>query len=226
MRAPYLVLLFVLCLPLQAGDPADLNRAIEMFRSPRAAVRAEGSKLADKELRKLLAPLLEAMKDQDTEVRRRVREAILGLVPDHGREPEKKRNLANVNRFVNVNQLVGKWVFAPQLGLKLKLQPAAVAGLLRPQHEVAAQMALMHLGLVGRFVAVPKRGTGFRVIKVVRNSAAAKVGLIAGDTILTINKQAVNSWQAFLKVMGKRRNFVGLTLKGLRGKGALEIAVK
>ena len=97
MRGPCLVLLFALCLPLQAGDPADLNSAVEMFRSPRPAVRAEGSRLADKQLRKLLAPLLKAMKDQDPEVRRRVREAILGLVPNHGREPETQKE--RVNRF-------------------------------------------------------------------------------------------------------------------------------
>ena len=68
MRALYLVLLFALCLPLQAGDPQDLDRAVEMFRSPHPAVRVEGSKVADKELRKLLAPLLKAMEDPDPEV--------------------------------------------------------------------------------------------------------------------------------------------------------------
>ncbi len=86
MRALYLVVLITLCLPLQAGDPADLNTAVEMFRSPHPAVRAEGTKIADRELRKLLAPLLKAMEDPDPEVRRRVREAILALVPFHDRE--------------------------------------------------------------------------------------------------------------------------------------------
>ena len=65
MRALYLVVLITLCLPLQAGDPADLNTAIKMFRSPHAAMRAEGSKIANRELRKLLAPLLKAMEGPD-----------------------------------------------------------------------------------------------------------------------------------------------------------------
>ncbi len=47
MRALYLVVLITLCLPLQAGDPANLNTAVEMFRSPHPAARAEGSKIAD-----------------------------------------------------------------------------------------------------------------------------------------------------------------------------------
>ncbi len=36
----------------------------------------------DTELRRMLAPLLKAMQDPDPEVRRRAREAILGLVPN------------------------------------------------------------------------------------------------------------------------------------------------
>ena len=95
MRALYLVLLITLCLPLQAGDPADLNSAVEMFRSPRPAVRAEGSRIADKELRRLLAPFMKALKDPDPEVRRRVNEAILALVPFHDREPETRKQRGN-----------------------------------------------------------------------------------------------------------------------------------
>ena len=63
MRTLYLFVLITLCLPLQAGDPADLNTAVEMFRSPHPSVRVEGTKIAGRELRKLLAPLLRAMED-------------------------------------------------------------------------------------------------------------------------------------------------------------------
>ena len=59
MRALYLVLLIVICLPLQAGEAPELERAVSMFRNNDAAVRRAGSKLADRELRRLLAPLLE-----------------------------------------------------------------------------------------------------------------------------------------------------------------------
>ncbi len=232
MRALYLVLLVTLCLPLQAGDPADLNRAVEMFRSPHPAVRAEGSKLADKELRQLLAPLLKAMKDPDPEVRRRVREAVLGLVPDHGREPQKAPLGVNVKQFVKVG-----WQFkfpnqpnlVPRVQVipRIRMPKAQRFGLHFFQPIGANAMALVaRLGLVGNFIAVPKRGIGFRVMAVTPNSAAAKAGLIAGDTILTINKQPVNSWANFLKAIGKKRSFSGSTLKGLRGNGNLAIVVK
>ena len=125
MRALHLVVIITLCLPLQAGDPADLNTAVEMFRSPHPAVRAEGSKIADRELRKLLAPLLKAMEDPDPEVRRRVREAILGLVPHHGREPEREPGLVNANAVFAV-----QWM--NQLAIQNKNNAAAGIGILGP----------------------------------------------------------------------------------------------
>jgi len=221
MRAPYLVLLFALCLPLQAGDPADLNSAVEMFRSPRPAVRAEGSRLADKELRKLLAPLLKAMKDQDPEVRRRVREAILGLVPNHGREPAKPQQGQRLFALGKVG-LQFQWVNKNAMPAHLWIQLPGALG----ANDAVAQASVMRLGLIGKFVLLPKHGRCFRIDEVKPNSAAAKIGLIAGDTILTINKQAVNSWANFLKAIGKQKSFAGSTLKGLRGNASLEIVVR
>ena len=94
------------------------------------------------------------------------------------------------------------------------------------QNERIARIAVARLGLVGNFIIVPKQGIGFRVMAVTPNSAAARAGLIAGDTILTINKQAVRSWASFLRAIGKKKSFSGSTLKGLRGNGSLEISVK
>ncbi len=59
-----------------------------LFRSPDAGTRAAGSQLAERELRRLLAPLLEALKDGDPEVRRRARRSILSLVPGEAVQEE------------------------------------------------------------------------------------------------------------------------------------------
>ncbi len=87
MRA--LAVALLLSVPLSAGDESSLEKAVELFKSPDAGQRAAGSQLADRELRKLLAPLLKAMEDDDPEVRRRARRSILSLVPGEV-EKEKK----------------------------------------------------------------------------------------------------------------------------------------
>jgi HEAT repeat protein len=87
MRA--LAVALLLSVPLTAGDKPSLEKAVELFRSPDAGQRAAGSQLAERELRKLLAPLLKAMEDDDPEVRRRARRSILSLVPGEV-EKEKK----------------------------------------------------------------------------------------------------------------------------------------
>ncbi len=171
MRAPYLVVLITLCLPLQAGDPADLNTAVEMFRSPQPAVRAEGTKIADRELRKLLTPLLRAMKDPDPEVRRRVREAILGLVPHHGRVVEA--GLVNANAVLvvqwmnqpgfviqNKNMKVAKAALGinilDTLSRQLVIQKAALDVLVIPN----TAQGVRKFGVTGKFIKVANAGRG------------------------------------------------------------------
>ena len=55
------------------------------------AVDTVKNRLAERELRKLLAPLLKAMKGDDPEVRRRARRSILSLVPGDGPEQAWRR---------------------------------------------------------------------------------------------------------------------------------------
>jgi len=91
MRAMAVALL--LSVPLTAGDESSLEKAVELFRSPDAAKRAAGSQLAKRQLRRLLAPLLAAMKDDDPEVRRRARRSIVSLVPGETNEPQTEEEI-------------------------------------------------------------------------------------------------------------------------------------
>jgi hypothetical protein len=94
MRA--LAVALLLSVPLTAGDKSSLEKAVELFRSPDAEERWAGSQIAEREVRKFLAPLFRALKDHDPEVRRRARWALLSLTPD---ETPETRNAA-VERLV------------------------------------------------------------------------------------------------------------------------------
>ncbi len=237
MRVLYLVVLVTLCLPLQAGDAADLSQAVEMFRSPHPAVRAEGTKIADRELRKLLAPLLKAMEDPDPEVRRRVRGAILALVPFHDREPETQKERANrlagrlwplwgqfnkqrivrMPRF-QMQPLQQKNLFYGQL----VIQKAALDVLVIPN----TAQAVSKFGVTGKFIKVANAGRGLRVNRVLKGSAAEQAGLLKGDTILSVNSTAFTNYKALLKALDPRRGWSGAKLKVMRGARIFEITVK
>ena len=76
----------------------------------------------------LLAPLLKAMNDPDPEVRRRVREAILGLVPHLGREPLKGDTILSVNGTALSNYEVFLKALDPRRGwsgVKLRVMRGA-----------------------------------------------------------------------------------------------------
>ncbi len=231
MRALYLVVLITLCLPLQAGDPADLRQAVEMFRSPHPAVRAEGTKIADRELRKLLAPLLKAMKDPDPEVRRRVREAILGLVPHHGREPETQKAPANRPALVQFQAI--KFF---QLQVNKRMPPLFQMPLQQKnlfyvytqfvtQNQKAAKV-VGKFGVTGKFVKVANAVRGLRVDQVRKGSAAEQAGILKGDTILSVNGTALLSYEVFVKALDPRRGWSGAKLKVMRGARIFQITVK
>ena len=219
MRVLYLVVLITLCLPLQAGDPADLDSAVEMFRSPHPAVRAEGTKIADGELRKLLAPLLKAMKDPDPEVRRRVREAILGLVPHHGHEPEREPDLVNARVFIKWAKFVNKGKFVIQ---NKNIRFVFWNGKIQTAAAVVGKF-----GVTGKFIIrVANAGRRLRITQVLKGSAAEQAGLLKGDTILSVNGTALSNYEVFLKALDPRRGWSGAKLKVARGARIFEITVK
>ena len=165
-------MLFVLLLAplLSAGDRDVLEGAVELFRSDRPATRAEGSRLAVEEMRKLLAPVLKAMEDKDPEVRRRARRAILTLVPRAlEEEPRQKDPRMRMPQF----QVAWKLAQANRAQLRLVL----VNGLLQ-----------MHMfGVNGA-----PHARGFRLTSVKIGGRAAQLGLKVGDILLSINDQPMS----------------------------------
>ncbi len=235
MRALYLVVLITLCLPLQAGDPTDLNSAVEMFRSPRPVVRAEGSRIADKELRRLLAPFIKALKDPDPEVRRRVSEAILALVPFHDREPETQKQ--HVNRLAlaqaqalkvfRLGVLKQRIVRIPQFNQQKKLFDVLQRQLVIQNKNLRkAATVVGKFGVTGNFIQVANAVRGLRVNQVAKGSAAEQAGIVKGDTILSVNGTVFANYEVFLKSLEGRRGWSGAKLKVMRGARIFEITVK
>ena len=236
MRALYLVLLVVICLPLQAGERPELERAVDMFKSNDVATRAAGTKVADKELRRLLAPFLEALKDPDPEVRRRVRESILALVPYHDREAETAQERAN--RFQKAQlqalQLIGRKGVVIR-GARLQIQPAQQqvlqalvrAQLLNPNNAnaVKGQRLVAKLGLTGRWIQMGKR-RGYQVTAVTKASTAERSGLRVGDIVIGINKVDFTNYDVFLKALDPRRGWSGAKFQILRRGNPAEVTLK
>ena len=188
-------------------------------------MRAEGSKIADRELRKLLAPLLKAMEDPDPEVRRRVREAILGLVPHHGREPEWEPGLVNARAFIKWAKFVNKG----QLIIQNKNNAAmgiGILGVIQNKNVQKAAKVVGKFGVTGKLIKIVNAGfRGLRVNRVLKGSAAEQAGLLKGDTILSVNGTAF-TFEVFLKALDPRRGWSGVKLRVMRGARIFEITVK
>ncbi|MHC4550300.1 MAG: hypothetical protein ACYTEZ_16135 [Planctomycetota bacterium] len=87
MRTPVLALVLLWAVA-GADETSVLRRAVERFRSQDADDRDAASKEVRFEVRRLLAPLLAALEDDDPEVRRRAREALETLLPRRIALPE------------------------------------------------------------------------------------------------------------------------------------------
>lgn len=87
------ILALLFAVTLHAGEKEAKSRlavAVDQFRDPDPARRNAASRVAREEVARLLKPLLEALDDQDPEVRRRARAAIRMELP-----PEVPRKIPN-----------------------------------------------------------------------------------------------------------------------------------
>jgi len=200
MRALAVVLL--LSVPLTADDTSSLRRAVELFRSPDAGKRGAGSQLAERELRKLLAPLLEALNDKDPEVRRRARRSILSLVPG-----EAEKDAARKPVTVAVIGLGGGagGAFRGRRGRRAFKAVRAASPPLQPTQKQRAEISrrgfrlLAGLGMRWKTLWRAPRMPGFRVNEVKKESPAARMGLRKGDLIVRVAGEDVT------RVRGIRR---------------------
>jgi C-terminal processing protease CtpA/Prc len=245
-----LTVALLLSVPLAAGDEPSLKKAVGLFRSPSPATREAGSQLADRELRRLLAPLLEAMEDRDPEVRRRARRSILSLVPG---EVEKEARDAKPQtraraefqallrrRGLNVQRQALK---AQQQAVahafeRLQKRQADLARKLRLEAELTKKVnrLLAGLGLHGAPLRIERpRGaahtarlglctTGLLVRRVRKDSPAARLGLRWGDLILRINGEDIAGMRDVSKALRDKPDWSRVTVTVLRnGRDVLRL---
>jgi C-terminal processing protease CtpA/Prc len=192
MRA--LAVALLLSVPLTAGDKSSLEKAVELFRSPDAGKREAGSQLAEREVRRLLAPLLKALKEDDPEVRRRARWVLLSLMPDGTPESRETRDAAIQRRAA--------WALHRQ-----QQAAAGRADLIRKANQLLAVFGI-------------RRGashmTGFRVLRVQRDTQAARLGLRMGDSVFRLNGQAVATVHDVLAARGDKPDGSRITVTVFR----------
>jgi hypothetical protein len=203
MRALAVVLL--LFVPLSANDTSPLEKAVELFKSPDAGKREAGSQLAARELRKLLAPLLEAMEDDDPEVRRRARPSVFPVVREaQEREVQEDQKAANSRTAAA----------APRANQSEQIRGAfAIARFVQDAQARKASRLLVAFGVPTR-CALNK--PGFFVQEVREGSPAERLGLRRGDVIVQVNRRGVTRSRDFLAALGDKPDWSRITVKVLR----------
>ncbi len=215
------VLALLLCVPLLAGEKDPLAKAVQLFESPDAARRDAGSHLAGQRLRELLAPLLEALKHEDPEVRRRARRAILSLVPGE-LEKEDRRN-APKPQVAQILQARAQLL--QQLARRQELNAQALAKALADRNrnrDNQGARALAAFGVTGRVRRRAPLQPGFLVQKVKPGSEAERFGLKAGDIIVQVDGRAASWPRDFARI----RDWKRVRLLVLRGKKYLHLAAR
>ncbi|MHC4548093.1 MAG: PDZ domain-containing protein [Planctomycetota bacterium] len=202
-----------------AAEDASLENAVALFRSSAAATREAGSQLADRELRKLLAPVLKAMEDPDPEVRRRARRAILALVPGElEREEEQRRQRQAAARRAAI---VPGWrlvpvqrkIFAEKFRAELKRNMLEAAQA-RKLHQLLGLEATRFRGVV--VVNQVVLSGGLRVTKVGKNSRAAALGLAPRDLVLWFDGKPIETHGDVLAALGPKPAWDRITVEVLR----------
>ena len=199
MRA--LAVALLLSVPLSASDRPALEMAVARFKSPDAGQRTAASQLAKRELRKLLAPLLKAMEDDDPEVRRRARRSILSLVPgevEKAPQTQEKLRAALADFKARQTQLLNALIVQA-----------------RRLHETHKTSRLpVAFGVHGTRCALNK--PGFFVQEVRKGSGAERLGLRMGDVIVQVNGRAVTRSRDFTAALGDNPDWSRATVTWLR----------
>jgi C-terminal processing protease CtpA/Prc len=207
MRA--LAVALLLSVPLSAGDEPPLEKAVELFKSPDAGQRTAGSQLAERELRKLLAPLLRAMEDDDPEVRRRARRSILSLVPGEVEKEMKPQGPAQVRAAIR-QALFARLAAAPNARVQWKFAPW------RPELEQRGLRLMEGLGIKGSTRWKAPFMPGVVVTRVRKDSPAARLGLRRGDLIVRIGGKAVTKIRDLPRALGDKPDWTRIKVMVLR----------
>lgn len=217
-----LLVVAVVSLPLFAADEDALGRAIRLFKSPDPAGRTAGSSLAEKEVRRLLAPLVEAMKDPDPEVRRRAREAVLSIVPEVRRaEPQQPRNLNQALALQFAARAQQRFFVQPQRQERaIILQPPQFKAVWQAAPRGVDRLRIAALGVRGTFVNRLGVRT-FRIDVVERDSVAKKAGFAVGDFVLGLDGRPVRQKGH----MQRKKGWSGAAFQLLRGNRIVMVKI-
>jgi hypothetical protein len=200
----------LLLAPLSAGDKPALEKAVELFKSPDAGRREAGSQMADRELRKLLAPLLRALEDDDPEVRRRARRSILSLVPGEV-EREATPQVTMQARAALLAGFGRNWARQAPKARLLWEQALRLQG---PERQGLRLMK--RLGISGTTKRQAPFMPGVLVARVRKDSPAARLGLAPGDLIVRINEVAVTRIGDLPRALGAKPDWTRIKAMVLR----------
>lgn len=218
MRALGFLLLFLL--PLSAGETGLLARSVAKFKSDHAAERDAASQAVGRFLRAELAPLVAAVRSDDPEVSRRAREAIASLLPP-GKTVEQEDEESGGNMIIGIGGPGGRAARNLRFVLRAnrKGQLVFVQGGDQKQNEALKKYGLEGYGITETMVRRQLQladGRGFAVSKVVRETAAARIGLERHDIILSIGGRPVQRADQVVKALGKPETWKRLAMSILR----------
>jgi hypothetical protein len=191
MRA--LILFLPLCAAL-AGDTSPLAEATRQWRSDSADDRDEASRVVRAHLERELKPLLEALKADDPEVRRRARTALEGLLPER---PADEMPAGEEAGWGQVMFFGGGGQGGGNQQIRVVVQ--ANGQVMFVQQELAEVQALKAKGITGQPVDDPllrdqlrlAEGRGFAVTDIDAQSEADKLGLRPRDILLAVGGRPV-----------------------------------
>jgi hypothetical protein len=218
MRALPVALLF--SLPLFAHDPGTLNDAVTRFGSDDPGVRDTASRTVRMHLEQELAPLLEAMRAKDPEVRRRAHDAIASLLPHH---EEEITEFEGQDLGVLLRQAGGRGGQRFQIlvqGVRGRRGGMRVVGAVSPEEAATLRSfgvdgAAIHERFVRRQLRLAK-GRGYLVTKITKDTAAGRLGLARDDIVLRINDQPVLRPNQVARVLGEESTWPDVRMRVLR----------
>jgi len=216
MRALTLGLLLVL--PLAAQERTELEQCIEAWRSANPATRDAATRRAAAAVRRDLAVLMEAMEDQDPEVRRRARQLLRSLVPDDALDVEDRKEQVTVEivmqaaRQAQIAQVVQVRLRQQQVQRQFREEQRARA-------DEIARAAEESLGIAARpTVHAGHFSGGALVLRVEEGTAAARLGLLPGDVIVQVGAKRVASPLELSRAVGTNPDWSKVELTIVRGE--------
>ena len=219
---------FLLALPLLAGDGAPLAEAVRAFESDHPARRDAASRIVQELPQERLAPLIEALRSDDPEVRSRARQSLEAFLPARPSSAEEEEHQAGaiVLRGNRQNRVVVRLVQGN--GQQLK----NVNGRLVPDN---AYERLKEFGADGEAAADPTlrrhlrlaAGRGFLVTDVKEDSRAWRLGLRAEDIVLRIDDAPVMTPEDVEGALGEEKEaWMKKTFRILRDGELKDLATK